>query len=92
MLKNVADPKIDLETTAKINALLDELRDDHAKVKNDAALCKAMKVAPPVISKLRNGRLGMSGDMKIRIHELFGLSIAYIQNKLGVNNVNPIKE
>lgn len=87
MIKHVSDPKVDPETTARINALLDELKTEHAMVKNDAALCRAMKVTPPVISKLRSGRLGLSGDMKIRIHELFGIPISYIQQKLGINTV-----
>lgn len=92
MIKHVADPKIAPETTAKINALLDELRADHALVKNDAELCRKLKLAPPVVSKLRHGRLNMSGDIKIRIHEVLGVSIEYIQRKLGVNTVNPIEE
>lgn len=95
MIKNVADPKVDPAVTAKINALLDELRSDHAMVKNDAQLCRVMKVAPPIISKLRNGHLNMSAEMMICIHEAFDLSIAYIKNKLGarsVNAVNPTTE
>lgn len=79
--------KVPADTVAAINALLDEIKTEHAKVKNDAALCRAMKLAPPVISKLRHGHVNLTGDMKIHIHELFGIPISYIQQKLGINTV-----
>ena len=41
-------------------------------LKNDSALCKRMNVAPPQISKIRNGYYDVSPSMLIHIHENLG--------------------
>jgi hypothetical protein len=64
-----------------VNAFIDTVI-KHAEVKNDAALCRLLDVAPPVISKIRHGHIGVSGDLKIIIHEKTGISIADIQAAL----------
>lgn len=69
------------EQAQSINDLLDEIKTDIANLKNDAALAKYLGFAPPQVSKLRHGLVGLSGDMKIRIHERAGLAISYIQQK-----------
>ncbi len=51
-------------------------------LKNDAALAKELDVAPPVISKIRHGKLKVGATMIIRIHEVFGISIAQIRRLL----------
>jgi plasmid maintenance system antidote protein VapI len=66
-------------TTNGINRLLDECT-RLAELKNDAALSRALEVAPPVISKLRNDRLPLGASLIIRMHEAFGLSIADIKD------------
>ena len=43
-----------------VNRLLKELN-----VKNDAALSRALEVAPPVISKLRHGKLNIGDSMLV---------------------------
>ena len=43
--------------------------------KNDAALARALEVAPPVISKIRHGRLPVGASLLIRMHEVFDVSI-----------------
>lgn len=50
------------------NALLDLAR-EMLKAKNDAALCRALGVAPPVISKVRHARLDVGPALVIKIHE-----------------------
>lgn len=62
----------------------DLLEDVKAKlqVKNDAALSRAFEVAPPVISKIRHGKLPVGASLIIKIHELTGMTIAEIKSYL----------
>ncbi len=53
------------------------------RLKNDAALCRALQVSPPIISKIRNDRVGFGPSMIIRVHEATGLSIRAIKELLG---------
>lgn len=45
------------------------------KVKNDRELAKRLAVGPPVISKVRNRRSGVSDALIVSIHEETGISI-----------------
>lgn len=56
------------------NGLLDALL-EKLNLKNDAALSRALEVAPPVISKLRHGALPIGPTILIRIHEVTHLGI-----------------
>lgn len=62
--------------------LLDALI-DHLKLKNDAALSRALEVAPPVISKIRHRRLPVSAALLIRMHEVSDLTIQDLKYLLG---------
>jgi len=53
------------------------------KLKNDAALCRALGVAAPIISKVRHGHLPVGGSLLIRLHEVSGLSIGAMRNLMG---------
>ncbi|MGK5020716.1 hypothetical protein [Janthinobacterium sp. LB2P10] len=44
-------------------------------LKTDAALSRALEVAPPVISKIRHGRLDIGATMLIRAHEVSDIAI-----------------
>lgn len=44
-------------------------------LKNDAALSRALEVAPPVISKIRHGRLPIGASLLIRAHEISDIAI-----------------
>jgi len=44
-------------------------------LKNDAHLSRFLTVAPPVICKVRRGRLPMGASLMIRLHEETGLTI-----------------
>lgn len=61
------------------NALLD-LVSEMLKAKNDAALCRALGVAPPVISKTRHGRLPVGAALIIKLHETTGMAVADIKS------------
>ena len=61
-----------------LNAMLEKL-----KLKNDAALSRALEVAPPVISKIRHRRLPVGASMLIRMHEVTNLSVGELREILG---------
>ena len=60
------------------HALLDHIVEKF-QLKNDAALSRFLEVAPPVLSKVRSGRLNLGGMMIVRIHEKTSMSIADIK-------------
>ncbi len=64
------------------NRLLDTLI-AKMKLKNDAALSRALQVAPPVLSKIRHRRLPVGASMLIRMHELTDISIRELREMMG---------
>jgi hypothetical protein len=52
-------------------------------VKNDAALSRALEVAPPVISKIRHRRIPVGASLLIRMHEVTDLSIKDLRLLMG---------
>ena len=52
-------------------------------LKNDAALSRALEVAPPVISKIRHRRLPVGASLLIRMHEVTNLSIRELRELMG---------
>lgn len=52
-------------------------------LKNDAALSRALEVAPPVISKIRHRRLPVGASLLIRMHEVTDLSIEELRALMG---------
>lgn len=61
-----------------VDSLLEKLH-----LKNDAALSKALEVAPPVISKIRHRRLPVGASILIRMHEISDLSIRDLRILMG---------
>jgi plasmid maintenance system antidote protein VapI len=53
------------------------------ELKSNAALSRALEIAPPLISKIRHGKLGVSGPLLIRMHEVSGLSIKDLRALMG---------
>lgn len=51
----------------------------HLKLKNDAALCRLLDINPPVISKIRHGKLSIGPLMLLRLHDKTGMSIAQLR-------------
>src|SRR3712207_5444384 len=64
------------------NRLLDTLI-ENLRLKNDAALSRALEVAPPVISKIRHRRLPVGASLLIRMHEVSDLSIRELRILMG---------
>ncbi|MGK5049492.1 hypothetical protein ACQ4WP_26890 [Janthinobacterium sp. GB4P2] len=48
-------------------------------LKNDAALSRALEVAPPVVSKIRHGRLPIGASLLIRMHEVSDMAIGELK-------------
>jgi len=83
----------DTPTTAPSNKLADQVAYDpnhlldslieKLSLKNDAALSRALEVAPPVISKIRHRRLPVGASLLIRMHEVSELSIEELRELMG---------
>lgn len=52
-------------------------------LKNDAALSRALEVAPPVISKIRHRTLPVGASLLITMHEISGISIKELRALMG---------
>jgi hypothetical protein len=70
------------DVTNDPNTLLDALK-SILRLKNDAALSRALEVKPPVLSKIRHLRMPISGALLIRIHEVSDLSVGDLQGMMG---------
>lgn len=69
------------------NNLLDFMM-ENLKCKNDAALSRALDVAPPVISKIRHNRLPISAALLIKMHELTALPVRELREIMGDRRQN----
>lgn len=58
--------------------ILDVLKEKY-DLKNDAAIAKALDIAPPIVSRIRNGKSNVSADIILKIHETFGMPVADIK-------------
>jgi plasmid maintenance system antidote protein VapI len=61
--------------------LLDTIKERHS-IKSDAELSRKLDVPPPTISKIRSGRVSVSADMILRIHETFNMPVKEIRELL----------
>lgn len=64
------------------NNLLDTLI-ERLHLKNDAALSRALEVAPPVISKIRHRRLPVGASLLIRMYEISDMNIKELRELMG---------
>lgn len=70
--------QLEYEPNNLLDALIEKLN-----LKNDAALSRALEVAPPVISKIRHRRLPVGASLLIRMHEVSDLSIKDLRILMG---------
>lgn len=59
-------------------------------LKNDAMLARFLGLTPPVLSKIRHDRIGVSAGTMILVHERTGMSIAEIKERLTLVPVNAV--
>lgn len=76
------DHELISQNTYDPNRLLDAII-DRLGLKNDAALSRALEVAPPLISKIRHRRLPVGASMLIRMHEVTDLSVRELRDLMG---------
>lgn len=75
-MKNADDAD---EYTKNANKMLDAVM-AKLELKNDAALSRRLEVAPPLISKIRHGRLRVGASIPISLHETSDISIAELKS------------
>ena len=61
--------------------LLDYIKKIH-KLKTDAELSRLIELAPPTISKIRSGKVNVSAETILKIHESTHLPVAQIRKLL----------
>lgn len=71
-----------METTYDPNGLLDAVS-AALNARNDAALARALKVQPPVISKIRHQKLPVGASFILKCHEIAGMPVATIRGFVG---------
>lgn len=64
------------------NGLLDAVISKNG-LKNDAALARFLRVAPPVISKTRRFKLPVGAGMVLKCHEIGGMPVPAIREFVG---------
>ncbi len=52
-------------------------------LKNDRGLCHALSLEPPVVSKIRTGKIAGRCSVCIAIHETFGMSFQEMRDLAG---------
>ncbi|AKN64618.1 MULTISPECIES: hypothetical protein [Herbaspirillum] len=75
---NSISDQVNYDPNHLLDALIEKLH-----LKNDAALSRALEVAPPVISKIRHRRLPVGASLLIRMHEVSELSIRELRELMG---------
>ncbi len=78
MISNRLEDQLAYDPNNLLDSLIDKL-----SLKNDAALSRALEVAPPVISKIRHRRLPVGASLLIRMHEVSDLSIRDLRILMG---------
>jgi hypothetical protein len=68
--------------SALLDAMIKKL-----ELKNDAALARALEVAPPVLSKLRHNKLPVGATLLVAIHELTGVPTRDLRALMGDQRV-----
>lgn len=56
---------------------------ERQKLKNDAGLARWLDVRPPVISKIRHGKLDVGPSYILAIHEKCGMPVKEIRSLIG---------
>ncbi len=70
------------QETYNPNSVFDAVKKTRS-LKNDAALARALQVAPPVISRIRHRKLAIGASLLLRMHEVSDISIADLRILMG---------
>ncbi|RZT10196.1 hypothetical protein SAMN05216319_1351 [Duganella sp. CF402] len=55
----------------------------HLSLRNDRELCRQLQVAAPLLRKMRQRQLPISGVVLLRIHEITGISLLELRQWMG---------
>nr|WP_315394265.1 hypothetical protein [uncultured Duganella sp.] len=80
-LNTMSIKEITASPTYNPNRVLDAII-EKLQLKNDAALSRALEVAPPVISKIRHNTLPIGATILIRMHEISDFSIRELREMM----------
>lgn len=58
------------------------------RLDSDRALCEALRISPPSLSKIRNKQIPVGGSVLIKMHEKTGISIRKLRALMGDNRIN----
>lgn len=64
------------------NTLIDALV-ERMNLKNDAALCKVLKISPPVVSKMRHSTLPVGSTFILKAHKASGIPVSELEALCG---------
>ena len=78
LLKLKSNEDFDYDPNTLLDCLLNKLH-----LKNDAALSRALKIGPPVISKIRNRHLPVGASMLSRRQEVSDMNIKELRALMG---------
>lgn len=81
LLNIMSIKEITSSPTYNPNRVLDAII-EKLQLKNDAALSRALEVAPPVISKIRHNTLPIGATILIRMHEISDFSIRELREMM----------
>lgn len=70
------------DTKYNPNYLLDFVI-EKLKLKNDAALAKALGITPPVLSRIRHGKFPIGATILIAMHEETGMKVRELRRLMG---------
>jgi plasmid maintenance system antidote protein VapI len=62
----------------KSNALIDHLL-ERFNLGTDAALARMMELQPPVISKMRHGKMSLTPSFILKVHDTFDIPVKEIK-------------
>ncbi|QRX84769.1 hypothetical protein JQN73_03905 [Glaciimonas sp. PAMC28666] len=75
---NGIDHPISYNPARLLDALINTLR-----LKNDAALARALEIPSPLVSKIRHRKVPVSSSVLIRMHDATGLTISELRELMG---------
>ena len=65
-----------------LDFLAEKIKEQEGGKANDSAVAKYFKMSPPVLSKIRHGKIKVNSDFILAIHEKMGIPVEDIRDML----------
>lgn len=65
-----------------LDFLAERISQDTGAKANDASVAKYFEMSPPVVSKIRHGKIKVNSDFILAIHEKMGIPVKQIKEML----------